>query len=72
MTFAIITPALIIGAYVERIRLAVLIFLGYGYWLFMPLLPIGFGWLYDSDGRMIFCGIVVHATAGTAALVAAL
>ena len=76
MTFAIITPALIIGGYAERIKFkAVLLFSGI--WLLAVYAPIahwvwGGGWLaklgiYDFAG-----GIVVHITAGVAALVAAL
>ena len=76
MTFAIITPALIIGAYVERIRFsAVLIFSGL--WLLVVYAPVTH-WVWGGGfmaamGVMDFAGgIVVHATAGTAALVAAL
>ena len=75
MTFAIITPALIIGAYVERIRFsAVLIFSAMAIDCLCAALPIGYGRrLYGSDGCDGFAGgIVVHTTAGTAALVAAL
>ena len=44
MTFAVITPALIIGRYMGRIRFsAVLIFSPYGCWLCMHLSPIGYG-----------------------------
>ncbi|MGI2196800.1 ammonium transporter [Shewanella baltica] len=75
MTFAIITPALIIGGFAERMKFsAVLIFSGA--WLLMVYAPIthwvwGDGWLaqlglYDFAG-----GTVVHITAGVAALVAA-
>lgn len=75
MTFAIITPALIIGAFAERMKFsAVLIFSGA--WLLLVYAPIthwvwGGGWLaqlglYDFAG-----GTVVHITAGVAALVAA-
>ena len=76
MTFAIITPALIIGAYVERIRFsAVLMFSGL--WLLVVYAPVTH-WVWGGGfmaamGVMDFAGgIVVHATAGTAALVAAL
>jgi len=76
MTFAIITPALIIGGFAERMKFSsVLLFSGI--WLLAVYAPIthwvwGGGWLakmgiYDFAG-----GIVVHITAGTAALVAAI
>ncbi len=75
MTFAIITPALIVGAYVERIRFAaVLVFSAL--WLLIVYAPVthwvwGGGWL-ASLGVMDFAGgIVVHVTAGTSALVIA-
>ena len=73
MTFAIITPALIVGAYVERVRFpAVLLFSGL--WLLLVYAPVthwvwGGGWL-AALGVMDFAGgIVVHVTAGVAALV---
>lgn len=76
MTFAVITPALIIGAYVERIRFsAVLIFSAL--WLLVVYAPVTH-WVWGGGfmaamGVMDFAGgIVVHATAGTAALVAAM
>lgn len=76
MTFAIITPALIIGGFAERMKFSsVLLFSSF--WLLTVYAPVthwvwGGGWLskmgvYDFAG-----GIVVHITAGTAALVAAL
>ena len=75
MTFAIITPALIVGAYVERIKFpAVLIFSGA--WLLLVYTPIahwvwGGGWL-SQLGVMDFAGgLVVHASAGVSALVVA-
>ena len=76
MTFAIITPALIIGSFVERIKfLAMIIFLSL--WVLIVYVPVTHwvwgGGLLSSWGVMDFAGgIVVHATAGTAALVAAL
>ena len=76
MTFAVITPALIIGAYVERIKFsAVLIFSSL--WLLVVYAPVAHwvwgGGIMASWGVMDFAGgIVVHATAGTAALVAAI
>ncbi len=75
MTFAIITPALIVGAYVERIRFAaVLIFSGV--WSLVVYAPAahwvwGGGWL-AALGAMDFAGgIVVHVTAGASAVVIA-
>ena len=74
MTFAIITPALVIGAFVERMKfVAVMLFSAL--WVTVVYLPIchmqwGGGWL-ASLGVMDFAGgIVVHITAGIAALVA--
>lgn len=76
MTFAIITPALIIGAIVERMKFsAMLIFLGL--WSVLVYSPIahmvwGGGWL-GGDGVQDFAGgTVVHINAGVAGLVAAL
>ena len=75
MTFAIITPALIIGAYVERIRFsAVLLFSGL--WLFVVYVPVthwiwGGGWLAQRGVLDFAGGIVVHVTAGVSALVVA-
>jgi Amt family ammonium transporter len=75
MTFAIITPALIVGAYPERIKFgAVLVFSGL--WLILVYAPVthwvwGGGFLAGM-GIMDFAGgLVVHATAGTSALVLA-
>jgi Amt family ammonium transporter len=75
MTFAVITPALIVGAYVERIKFgAVLLFSGL--WLLVVYAPVahwvwGGGWL-QQRGVMDFAGgLVVHATAGVSALVLA-
>jgi len=76
MTFAIITPALIIGGFAERMRFsAVLIFSGA--WLILVYAPIchwvwGGGWLSDLGVMDFAGGTVVHITAGVAALVAAL
>ena len=76
MTFAIITPALIVGGFAERIRFsAVMLFSAL--WLLAVYAPIthwvwGGGWL-SQMGLLDFAGgTVVHITAGVAALVAAL
>jgi len=76
MTFAVITPALIIGAFAERMRFSsVLIFSAL--WLLVVYAPVchwvwGGGWLADMGVIDFAGGIVVHITAGVAALVAAL
>jgi len=75
MTFAIITPALIVGAYVERIKFsAVMLFSGL--WLILVYAPVahwiwGGGFLADWGVLDFAGGLVVHATAGTSALVIA-
>jgi len=75
MTFAVITPALIIGAYAERMKFsAVLIFSAL--WLLVVYSPVthwvwGGGWLAQMGVYDFAGGIVVHITAGVAALVAA-
>ncbi|MCP4985558.1 MAG: ammonium transporter [Colwellia sp.] len=76
MTFAVITPALIIGGFAERMKFsAVLLFSGI--WLLAVYAPVthwvwGGGWLAQMGVYDFAGGIVVHITAGTAALVAAL
>jgi len=76
MTFAIITPALIVGAYVERISYG-FVMLFSGLWMLVCYAPVahwvwGGGWL-AAMGVMDFAGgIVVHETAGLAALVVAI
>jgi Amt family ammonium transporter len=75
MTFAIITPALIVGAYVERIKFsAVLLFSGL--WLITVYAPVthwiwGGGWLAEKGILDYAGGLVVHLTAGISALVLA-
>ena len=76
MTFAIITPALICGAFADRMKFsAMLLFLGA--WVILVYAPIthwvwGGGFLAD-DGVLDFAGgTVVHINAGVAGLVAAL
>ena len=76
MTFAIITPGLIIGAYVERIKFgAVLLFSGL--WLLVVYVPVahwvwGGGWLAAMGVKDFAGGIVVHTTAGISALIVAM
>jgi len=76
MTFAIITPALVIGAYAERVRFGGMLLFSL-LWLLIVYCPIahwvwGDGWL-QKMGFMDFAGgAVVHLNAGMAALVAAL
>ena len=75
MTFAIITPALIVGAYVERMKFAaVAVFTVL--WLIFVYSPVthwvwGGGWLADMGIRDFAGGLVVHTTAGVSALVIA-
>ncbi len=76
MTFAIITPALIVGAFAERMKFsAMLIFMGL--WLTLVYVPVchwvwGGGWM-AGDGVIDFAGgTVVHINAGIAGLIAAL
>lgn len=75
MTFAIITPALIVGAYVERIKFsAVLLFSAL--WLIVVYAPVthwvwGGGWLAEMGVFDFAGGLVVHATAGVSALMIA-
>ena len=76
MTFAVITPALVIGGFAERMRFsAVLLFSVL--WLLLVYVPIahwvwGGGWLAKLGVMDYAGGIVVHVSAGTAALVCAL
>ena len=82
MTFAIITPALIVGAYAERIGFGFVVLFS-GAWMLLCYAPVthwiwggGFladgGWFGDVGVKDFAGGIVVHQTAGLAALVIAL
>jgi len=76
MTFAIITPALIVGAFAERMKFSALL-LFMGVWLTIVYAPVchwvwGGGWLGDYGVLDFAGGTVVHINAGVAGLVAAL
>ena len=78
LTFAIITPALIIGSFAERMKFSAML-LFTGLWVIFCYFPIahmvwgGEGSFLGDKGVIDFAGgIVVHITAGTAALVAAI
>ncbi len=76
MTFAIITPALIVGAFAERMRFSAMLLFS-ALWLLVVYAPVahwiwGGGWLAAMGFRDFAGGAVVHVTAGSAALVAAL
>ncbi len=76
MTFAIITPALVVGAFVERIKFSSMLIFSV-LWTLVVYFPVanwvwGGGWL-GQMGLIDFAGgTVVHITAGVAALVTAL
>ena len=76
LTFAIITPALVLGAYAERVKFSGMLLFSL-LWLLFVYAPIahwvwGDGWL-QKMGLMDFAGgTVVHLNAGVASLVAAL
>ncbi|MCF7988097.1 MAG: ammonium transporter [Methylovulum sp.] len=76
MTFAIITPALIVGAFAERMKFSAMIWFS-GLWLIIVYVPIchwmwGGGWLAGLGAMDFAGGIVIHINAGIAALVSAL
>lgn len=76
MTFAVITPALIVGGFAERMRFSAVVLFSAA-WLILVYAPIchwvwGGGWLSDLGVMDFAGGTVVHITAGVAALVAAL
>ena len=75
MTFAIITPALIVGAYPERIKFSFVIAFSF-LWILFVYAPIthwiwGGGWLAEMGVLDFAGGLVVHLTAGTTALILA-
>jgi Amt family ammonium transporter len=76
LTFAIITPALIVGGFAERMRFAAMLWFS-ALWLLVVYVPVtywvwGGGWLGEMGFRDFAGGAVVHVNAGVAALVAAL
>ncbi|MEP7311738.1 MAG: ammonium transporter [Pseudomonadota bacterium] len=76
LTFAVITPALVVGGYAERIRFSVVLWFS-ALWLMLVYVPIahwiwGGGWLARLGVMDFAGGIVVHVNAGVAALVCAL
>ena len=75
MTFAIITPALIVGAYVERIKFSAVLWIS-GLWLLLVYVPVthwvwGGGWLAQMGIQDFAGGLVVHLNCGVAAIVIA-
>ena len=75
MTFAIITPALIVGAYPERIKFSFVIAFSF-LWILFVYAPVthwiwGGGWLAQLGVLDFAGGLVVHLTAGTTALILA-
>ena len=76
MTFAIITPALIVGGFAERMRFSAMLLFS-TLWLILVYSPVchwvwGGGWLGSMGLQDFAGGTVVHITAAVAALVAAL
>ncbi len=76
LTFAIITPALIVGGFAERTRFSAMLLFSV-LWLVIVYIPVAHwvwaadGWLYTRGFRDFAGGSVVHVNAGVAALVAA-
>jgi Amt family ammonium transporter len=75
MTFAVITPALIVGAYVERIKFSAVLLIS-ALWLMLVYVPVAHwvwgGGFLATRGVLDFAGgIVVHVTAGVSAVVIA-
>ena len=76
MTFAIITPALIVGGFAERMKFSSMMLFS-AFWLLLVYAPVtywvwGGGWLAERGFMDFAGGGVVHINAGIAALVAAL
>ena len=76
MTFAIITPALIIGGFAERMKFSSVLLFSV-FWLVLVYAPVchwvwGGGWLANMGFLDFAGGTVVHINAGVAAIVAAM
>ncbi len=76
MTFAIITPVLMIGSFIQRVRFPALLWIT-ALWLTLVYFPVchwvwGGGWIGEMGVLEFAGGLVVHLTAGTAGLVAAM
>jgi len=76
LTFAIITPALIVGAFAERMKFSAMLWFT-GIWVTVVYFPVahwvwGGGWLGEAGALDFAGGTVVHINAGVAGLVAAL
>ena len=76
LTFAVITPALIVGGFAERMRFSSMLVFS-SLWLLVVYAPVchwvwGGGWLGNMGLQDFAGGSVVHITAGVAALVAAM
>jgi Amt family ammonium transporter len=76
MTFAIITPALIVGAFAERMKFSAVLWFS-AIWLVLVYAPVchwvwGGGWLADKGFMDFAGGAVVHINAGVAAIVCAI
>tara|TARA_R110002167_G_scaffold80291_3_gene220716 strand:+ start:371 stop:1654 length:1284 start_codon:yes stop_codon:yes gene_type:complete len=76
MTFAIITPALVIGGFAERMKFSAMLLFSCT-WLILVYAPVthwvwGGGWLQQMGLYDFAGGTVVHITAGVAAITAAI
>ena len=76
MTFVIITPALVVGGFAERMRFPAMLWFS-ALWITLVYLPVchwvwGGGWLSEMGVLDFAGGLVVHLTAGVGALVAAI
>lgn len=76
LTFAIITPALVVGGFAERMKFSSMLWFT-TLWLLAVYLPVchwvwGGGWLGEKGILDFAGGLVVHLTAGTGAIIAAM